>query len=392
MNKTQCPHCFKVYTISDEQYNASDGIVSCGACQQEFYASFVDEIIELSELPVTKETKPSAHRSRLRPPNYGFDESVNSEISIRFDEDDSENIFDTTALEDHPSFGPSSYSLKIPETKATVKALELPTSTDKLADNLPKKRRAPSLEELSSHADVDLINEVDQLIEEKILTAPVAAELADQIEDISTNEIDSDTVSEIIGDTDSDNRRPRTNEFKIQREKTKPFKTFVLTPLLLTILAVVSVALLYQLWLRQIIFWPDQPVVQNTIGFVTKPIKKKFEQYNIVLPLRRNLNGLQLLAADIEPHATRASTILLRVSLINRAKISQALPTLELSLTDADGRLVSRRSLNPEAYLHNNRTNNAIGINELKKVTIELLAFPKQATGYELRILGESAE
>ena len=138
------------------------------------------------------------------------------------------------------------------------------------------------------------------------------------------------------------------------------------------------------------IFWPDNAAVRNVIEPVATPIRQKLEDYNVVFPDRKNLNGLQLLAADVEAHASRASTILLRVSLINRAKISQALPTLELTLTDADGRLVSRRSLKPEDYLYNNRTANTIGSNELKKVTIELLAFPKQATGYELRILGEA--
>jgi hypothetical protein len=60
---------------------------------------------------------------------------------------------------------------------------------------------------------------------------------------------------------------------------------------------------------------------------------------------------------------------------------------LELTLTDEGGRLVSRRSLSPDDYLHNNRLQNRMRANELRQVVIELLAFPKQAHGYELKLL-----
>jgi len=382
MNKTQCPHCFKVYIISDEQYNESDGIVCCGSCDQEFYASFLNETIEVPNYTDNDVDNTQPLRSRLRPPNYGFDESVNSEISIRFDDDDSESIIDTKDFEERPSFGPSQYSLKLNEPKE-VQPFVLTDTIDEAEKDDVYQAMKLSFEELVSQTDIHLIDEVDQLIEDKIIASPLAAEVADQIEDISTNEMDSSErdVSDIP-----------EGKFKIRRPKVKLFRTFFLTPLTLALVISLSGVLLYQLWLKQIIFWPDQPLVQRLIAPLSKPVKQQLEKYNVVLPERRNLNGFQLLAADVEPHTTRASTILLRVSLINRAKITQALPTLELSLTDADGRLVSRRSLNPESYLHNNRTKNAIGANELKKVTIELLAFPKQATGYELRILGEPAE
>jgi len=80
---------------------------------------------------------------------------------------------------------------------------------------------------------------------------------------------------------------------------------------------------------------------------------------------------------------------LLKISIINHAKIRQQLPWLEMSLMDADGRLVSRRNLSPSDYVYQNATDDLIGARELKKITIELLSFPKQATGYELKILNK---
>ena len=276
-------------------------------------------------------------------------------------------IIDDTEFDRKPSFSPSQNSVKLTRQEPLV--------LTELAEDAYQEN---SENTISPEDDIQLIEEVDQLIDDKIISSSVAGEVADQIEDISTNEIDR--VSE----------RNNEEKFKIRREKGSLLKMYLLTPIFLVFISILGITLLYQLWLKQMIFWPDNAAVRNVIEPVATPIRQKLEDYNVVFPDRKNLNGLQLLAADVEAHASRASTILLRVSLINRAKISQALPTLELTLTDADGRLVSRRSLKPEDYLYNNRTANTIGSNELKKVTIELLAFPKQATGYELRILGEA--
>ena len=114
---------------------------------------------------------------------------------------------------------------------------------------------------------------------------------------------------------------------------------------------------------------------------------QQITQLDIQLPQRRNLKELTLLSADIEAHPSRASTILLRISLLNRAQITQPLPWLELSLLNVEGSTIARRSLDPDSYLHNNRSASQIRSNELKKVTIELLSFPKQATGFELKII-----
>ena len=79
----------------------------------------------------------------------------------------------------------------------------------------------------------------------------------------------------------------------------------------------------------------------------------------------------------------------MKLSLINKADIDQPLPWLELSLNNSEGRVISRRSLSPKDYIHNNRINTSIGGNELKKITVELLSFPREAAGYEIRVINK---
>ena len=167
------------------------------------------------------------------------------------------------------------------------------------------------------------------------------------------------------------------------------FFKFVTGSLLLILISFLSIGLIFQLWLKQMIQWPDNSKFQNAIAPVVEPLLNKLNEQNITLPVRRSIGSLQLISAKTEPHPTRSATLLLKLSLINKADIDQPLPWLELSLNNSEGRVISRRSLSPKDYIHNNRINASIGGNELKKITVELLSFPREAAGYEIRVINK---
>ena len=165
-------------------------------------------------------------------------------------------------------------------------------------------------------------------------------------------------------------------------------KNWFATLLLGVFCLILLCGLIYQLWHRQALPWLDDENLVNIIEPIAQPIVGLLsESLGVKLPIRKDLKNLQLLSARTEAHPNRSSTILLRVSLINHSEISQPYPWLELSLTDENGRLIARRSLTPDNYLHNNQVDGFIGARELRPVTIEFLSFPKQAHGYELKIL-----
>ena len=82
MNKTQCPHCLKMYVISAEQYSASEGLVTCGSCNQEFHAKFINELSDLSARDDGGDGLIDIVEEPLPAPKFSFDESLNSEMSI----------------------------------------------------------------------------------------------------------------------------------------------------------------------------------------------------------------------------------------------------------------------------------------------------------------------
>jgi hypothetical protein len=216
-----------------------------------------------------------------------------------------------------------------------------------------------------------LINEMDLLIDEK-LSEPSMADWAP----VQAAGAESQETEFTLG------RKPPRNALS----------RWLLTPVLVLLSIILLLILVWQLWMRQSLPWLDQwldqtQLVQRAAPYV-EPLKNELEErLDVEFPERRDLPNLRLVSARVEPHPVRPSTTLLKVSLVNRSSIAQSFPWLELVLYDVDGRLVSRRTLSPVDYLHNNRVSNLIRANELRPVTIELLAFPRQAHGYELKII-----
>ena len=220
----------------------------------------------------------------------------------------------------------------------------------------------------------DLIEQVDSLVEDKLL------------QPIFNQTSESNGSQDLIAEPFHLDRKQRSTS----STSSKLWSLLLSIPLLLVLL-ILLFALAYQLWSRQIITFDNKSTLQNSvrnkITELSKPVVEKLSEYNVVLPSRRSLSQLELASARTEAHPSKETTTLLRISIINHANIEQELPWLEMSLTDAEGKLVARRSLSPHDYVYQNTTGHSIGARELKKITIELLSFPKKASGYELKII-----
>ena len=270
--------------------------------------------------------------------------SLLDELDVSSENESSQQVFDRV----EPSLFNKSSDLKQTE-------FDLDTTTQTL-DNLENS------ENLEAE---NLVDVVDQLVEDKIL---------------ENKETETQKDSDFYKSINASNKKPR----RLSRLIAWP-----LNLVFMVLVALLSVTLIYQLWQKQFISWPDRPEFQDRLTPITQPLLEKLDEQDITIPQRRSLRSLQLISAKSEPHPTRSSTLLLKVNLMNRAEIEQPLPWLELSLNDSEGRTISRRSLSPKDYIHNNRISQNIGPKELKKITIELLSFPKHTAGYELRLLNK---
>lgn len=441
LHNTQCPHCFTTYVISDEQYRVSEGMVRCGTCRERFQARFIDGEVETPRFdpreafiePLSEDN----HSDDLEPDDAQHivfidpDDGTTTNIQLTsFEDNISSSINSDLSLDiddDAPVTPIDSSKLSTEEMLANIRAKQAREKDQKdqalqQEFNLANPDSTLSTEPESSELDVSsatdiseplsnddhLIDEVDSLVNDKLLhdpfdqnpfnkdngKSPTTPRLNDSPGDKVPSSIEThiapaaDRLSTKASAANSMPRPELNTDFKIasNRRKGSLWAWFFALPLI-AIIAALCVLLLYQLWMKQIITLDKDPSLRQNVTKVINRAATELEKIDIDLPVRRNLSQLELLSARTEAHPTRSSTTLLRVDILNRANISQPLPWLEMTLTDADGGLVALRNLSPNDYIYNNSTNNLIAAKELKKITIELLSFPKQATGYEIKLL-----
>lgn len=301
----------------------------------------------------------------------GFEDNLHSELSIAIDDDaptSSDKYWDDDLSIEEDATDPT---IDTQQTEIELPSEQQGSNTTNLLDEANgDSEQARAGAPTSFTNEQELIEEVDQLIEEKLL--------ADSQIELDTAEADpSSMLSGQSFSLDQDSQASKASRW-------------IWRPLVSIIVLMLLGVLLTQLWYRQAFTFFENEQVARAITPIVEPIKRTMEQrFDISLPVRRDLSKMHLLSVKTDIHPTRSTTQLLKVSLVNQADISQPYPWFELILSDEDGRLVARRALSPKDYLHNNRLSQWIGPNELRRITIELLAFPKQAHGYELRVLNK---
>lgn len=359
---------------------ASDGMVRCGRCREVFRADVRRDGDQAKFDPKRASIEPLSEQNEDA---KSLNEASNytTKISIEYaSEVDPEGSLDSGALSVEEIVAninaKQERQRELSKDAATQGAVGLvknqlrqsrpPTSDDQTEQfkqaELDISNTKSSLDALSQ--DESLIDQMDALIDDKLM---------------SPNALDKAPPQKKEDRFELDPKTPRSASRRWFRA--------LLALLLMFIVVVLMIALIYQAWLKQWLVFDSNTEIERWFSKTSIQVNQLATDRGITLPNRRNLSRLELLSAKVEPHPSRSSTTLLRVSLINHAEISQALPWLELSLFDKEGKLVARRQLPPRDYLYNNATSQDIGARELKKFSIELLTFPKSATGYELKVL-----
>lgn len=386
-NTTQCPNCSAIFVISDEQYTSSKGEVRCGTCMEKFRAVFLPNTDNLqinsnsldaghfkktpepkSELlrVLSKHAKHNRSRNRTNQADF-FDRNSLSSISA-----------EAGNSADSHSFSNATKQKTAPKSSDDVSADLVQDSPKSASQNDSSENKKPTTNTDTTASDTIT----------KQNSAALTLNNSDLLSDDLIDEVDILIDSKLIGKEDkTDQSNPIIDDFNLKKSRSSRFKYGLSSLFMIFLCCSLLSVLVYQLWLKQLLPVP----LANPVAVAQKklsPLANKIsEQYGYTFPIRKDLNNLQLVSARTETHPTRASTMLLRVMILNRAKIEQPLPSLELTLTDENGRLVSRRTFAPNDYLYNNATGKLIEVNELKKVSIELLTFPKQAHGYELKMV-----
>ena len=107
------------------------------------------------------------------------------------------------------------------------------------------------------------------------------------------------------------------------------------------------------------------------------------------LPPRQDPYLLTLTHTKIDLHPTQPGALRVTVKMVNEAQFSQPFPMLQVTLTDRVGRIVGRRTFNPDAYLPAGSTG-IIGEGELTSILFDLARPHEKAVGFVVDIVTEA--
>lgn len=106
------------------------------------------------------------------------------------------------------------------------------------------------------------------------------------------------------------------------------------------------------------------------------------------LPLVREADSFTLLSRDVRPHPSVPNALIISATLRNDAEVTQAFPTVEITLTDLDEQRIAMRRFKPSEYLGDTRTQNAgLAAHASTALVFEVADPGKNAVAYEFKFL-----
>lgn len=354
--KTRCPICETIFRITPEQLKARAGNVRCGQCQTVFNALdtlLENETTEHGAMSAVQVASPQASAQQTaRPPKAKFEQDYDRILdSFHVDRMEGESGLDKKQVE----------SL-VPDTSA----------------------------------DIDLGLAGTDFREEPMSTAPYIGEhptLPDG-EEIATESV-SPPPPDQEGDSGHEMGKaaglilPReTTEIpgyskwaegvvtpsSIPGEASSPRWPFALAAILLVLVLIGQLAFHFRGELAV-----SAPVLRP-------PLEAFSRVFDADIPLPTHVELVSIENSDLQADPARGNMFVLNATLRNRARYAQALPSLELSLTDTQDAAVVRRVFRPDEYLPKSRDHRAFPGNSDIAVRLWIETKDVSAAGYRLYV------
>ncbi|MFQ5995409.1 MAG: zinc-ribbon and DUF3426 domain-containing protein [Acidiferrobacterales bacterium] len=96
---------------------------------------------------------------------------------------------------------------------------------------------------------------------------------------------------------------------------------------------------------------------------------------------------IELLHTSVVRHPDRADALKIDASMVNRARVAQPYPLMELTLSDSTGAIVARRTFQPREYLKTSKTNTMMPPNLVIDAGLEVTSPKAKPGGYEIRLV-----
>ena len=140
---------------------------------------------------------------------------------------------------------------------------------------------------------------------------------------------------------------------------------------------VFALAFITQLIYQQANYLSQQASLQGTIHWLNQAT-------DLNLPAYQDIKQFQVAYRQIRPHPKLAGVLMFQLSIKNNASISQAYPTINLTLTSPQGEPIAAGSFSPNHYLDNNTAHALFKANTTQHFTLYFQTPQQAASGFEI--------
>ena len=386
-----CPYCDAIFRLTSDKLKQRAGMVRCGACREVFDAyahlvtrsergfvpyeskSFLDDD---SDLQARDEPVFSVPSLNIPPKNEPFSEMTEN-VNVRG--------YSLPQLDSAPSYMLKDDSEQDSELNGVRNPFEDndPFSDTAFEDDELSGQSEPALDVLgvTDEYEIKLFENEDDFLDDDSTVSTFPSTRPDPNNPIRVPE--REQQKKRSGNSESRNKYSAESTLGIDRSEVEQYINDRPNPVMGFVWTIVAAGFLILLGLQVKFNFVDQyaqhPTYRSYLSVFCKVAVCD-------LPPRRDLYKFTLTHTKIDLHPTQPGALRVTVKMVNEADFEQPYPALQLTLTDRVGRVVGRRTFNPDNYVGNNKSN-TVGKGELVSVLFDLAHPHEKAVGFVVDIV-----
>lgn len=371
---TQCPHCKASFKVTEEQLNAANGRVRCGACLNIF-----DAIAYQISAQAPSSSPKQAHQKDIMDDelDLNFDEQVDNEIISR----------DKQSIDDDDQFFADD-----PEEDKQEKGYSGSTFGDELSTSFLELDKSNKDHFKTQFIDEDELDKPDSGIVDESWTESIL----DDLDEPDNNRIEPGFSLDDANDEIEANQPPQENNIITEPEFPKleqkelnaltfqydqddePKKRWIIGSLLF----IFNLALLLLLIAQASWFHYEKLAKYPQVASIYEKI---CAQLDCTLPELSDISKIENRNLVVRSHPTTFKALIIETIITNHASFEQAFPQISLSFSDINNQIIAQRLFTPSEYL-NKETLAWTGMpSDLPiQITLEIIDPGSEAVNYKI--------
>lgn len=380
---TQCPHCKASFKVSEEQLNAANGRVRCGACLNIFDAIAYRISSQIPQKQDNKNLQEELNESLLEEDfSFNLDDAVDLENELldieskQDNKDDDLSVFADDPEEDKLEKGYSGTTKLDDELSSSF--LELDKSRN---DNFKTQF-------LKDDSSDDISESIDESWTASILDDLEEPESNRKEPNFSTSD-PSDTDKSEIPETETPTFSPTSGlenftqkdlnslNFEYEQDSTTKSKWIVSTCLFILNFCLILLLLAQASWFHyeKLVKYPK---IAELYGLAC-------QQLGCVLPTLSDISKIENRNLVVRSHPTTFNALIIETIITNHAGFDQAFPDISLSFSNINNQIIAQRLFTPSEYL-NAETLKWPGMTSEQpiQITLEIIDPGAEAVNYKI--------